>query len=517
MECAPCRLCSRSFLVEVVVLLFHVCMSLVEPAVKIHIYETLCRTLNFTSCSSLPVNAELEDAVQSAAARWVVYAKLTRYLPALVLCLFCGAWSDNIGRKVPMLFPLVGTLLSTLVYLISYADGVDALVTVVAGTLVAGLCGDVGVMTMAVYSYVVDVTEKEERTRRLGRLVAMIYFGQFVGSLLVAVLVQVASVHSIFVTAATVCCLNIVAVVTLLQESLPETTRTVVVCRPEYVAQTVRVVARRRPGSQRSHVLLIVAAIVLNQACLAGEVDVTMFFVRHRPLQWTSAYYSYYVAGGYLFSSVGAVVLLPLLASRYRIDDFSIMMAALGFKVVQVTWTSFAIETWMVYGGLPFMTVSATLVPALKSSLSKLLQEREIGKIFGLSSFGETLCTFLGAMVYPNIYAVTVHWFNGLSFIVEALVYVVIFGVVLWLSADAAAAYGSPAAGGTGVAAAPDDDAADGIVAIADDDERLDLASNPDDSAIRGGGGEDDYAYDTPSAKQAERAGAPVRPQKAAA
>lgn len=86
-------------------MLYHICYAMIEPSVKVHIYETLCSVGNYTTdCSSL-VNTEkssieLEDAIQKYAANSLVYLKLMRSLPALLIIMFCGAWSDDIGRKV---------------------------------------------------------------------------------------------------------------------------------------------------------------------------------------------------------------------------------------------------------------------------------------------------------------------------------------------------------------------------------------------------------------------------------
>lgn len=91
---------TRSLWVEVIFLLYHICYSMVEPCIRMHIYETLCQAGNFTGCHNLTRDIELEDAVQKYAAKSILIMKLIRSLPALLIIMFCGAWSDNTGRKV---------------------------------------------------------------------------------------------------------------------------------------------------------------------------------------------------------------------------------------------------------------------------------------------------------------------------------------------------------------------------------------------------------------------------------
>lgn len=123
--------------------------------------------------------------------------------------------------------------------------------------------------------------------------------------------------------------------------------------------------------------------------------------------------------------------------------DASLAMAAVAFKVVQVIWASFSIEDWMVYLAIPLMVVSSMLVPALKSLLSKLISEDEIGKIFGLAAFGETLSGLLGAFMFTAVYGASVHTWKGIAFILEAAVNIGVFGVILWMAGNIAKNYKS--------------------------------------------------------------------------
>lgn len=97
-------MCTRSIWVEIITMLYHICYAMVEPSIKIHIYETLCETGNFTSdCSELNSadnTIVLEDSIQKYAANSLVLMKCMRSIPALLIIIFCGAWSDDIGRKV---------------------------------------------------------------------------------------------------------------------------------------------------------------------------------------------------------------------------------------------------------------------------------------------------------------------------------------------------------------------------------------------------------------------------------
>lgn len=65
---------------------------------------------------------------------------------------------------------------------------------------------------------------------------------------------------------------------------------------------TWQVITKPRAHKKRMYIILILTCIALHQACLWGEFDITMLYVRHGPLWWNSAQYGYYLAGGYLAS-----------------------------------------------------------------------------------------------------------------------------------------------------------------------------------------------------------------------
>jgi len=110
---------------EVVFLLFKVGEALLEPSVRLYITEGVCRQMftfhneSSTKCSHLSEYPDQEDDVQSTAASYLMYYKLIINLPAVLLLLFCGAWSDRVGRKLPVILSAFGTVIAVIFFMIS--------------------------------------------------------------------------------------------------------------------------------------------------------------------------------------------------------------------------------------------------------------------------------------------------------------------------------------------------------------------------------------------------------------
>ena len=76
----------------------------------------------------------------------------------------------------------------------------------------------------------------------------------------------------------------------------------IILVRPSYLMETWQVIAKPREERKRLFIILILACIALHQACLWGEFDITMLYVRHKPLWWDPYKYAYYLAGGFFAS-----------------------------------------------------------------------------------------------------------------------------------------------------------------------------------------------------------------------
>lgn len=84
--------------------------------------------------------------------------KVLLNFPAIAVGLFCGAWSDVIGRRVPVFMTLAASLIAVTMYLISLIPSgsmgqQSALGLILAGAAVRGSVGKSAVITMALYRF----------------------------------------------------------------------------------------------------------------------------------------------------------------------------------------------------------------------------------------------------------------------------------------------------------------------------------------------------------------------------
>jgi len=144
---------------EIVFFLFKIGEALLEPSVRLYITEGVCRQMlafhneSRIKCSHLGDHPDTEDDVQSTAADYLLYYKLIINMPAVLLLLFCGAWSDRVGRKLPVILSSFGTVVAVIFFMISRVTVKWTLFMglVFAGAAVRGAFGKSTVMTMAMH------------------------------------------------------------------------------------------------------------------------------------------------------------------------------------------------------------------------------------------------------------------------------------------------------------------------------------------------------------------------------
>ena len=143
-------------------------------------YRKVCLdSFNVTVCDELTndTNSDAEDATQKMTSQWRFYETVCHIIPALVLTFVFGSWSDKVSRRIPLFLPMIGSLISSINYLLNVIFPGGPLWVLLIGQLVLGFFGGTMTGLMGAFSYLVDVCPKEQRTFRIGIVEAMLYLG----------------------------------------------------------------------------------------------------------------------------------------------------------------------------------------------------------------------------------------------------------------------------------------------------------------------------------------------------
>ncbi len=442
----PVRFLS-TFAPDIILLIFRISESMLEPSVVMYMYHSIClrEYHDDTTCKNLRLHPEEEDRVQEISSNYIVWYRFLWNFPALFLAPFCGAWTDRVGRKFSVVWPCLGTALAVLAYLLSTLNPVTLFPMALCGALLRGTFGGTAIVLMGVQSYVSDISSDDGRTSRLGILLAMNYFGNVIGFSVMGVILSTYGFETVFCVVLTLQCVCIIAALFFLHDSRNlsvqcKEEKPTFLFSTEHVKDSFNVLFRRRENRGRCHLWLLLLTVIINQIGREGEGDILLLYVSRRPLNWNRSLYGFLAATDFACMGLLVCMLLPFLSYKLKVNDTMLAIYGILAKMFRLLLLAFAHSTWMVFVAVIGGTPIAIAISAVKSLMSKTVGRDEIGKVFSMISFGETLSSLVGAVAFNELYAAVSSFFPGLPFLLNSLLYIIILLILSILAREIRAA-----------------------------------------------------------------------------
>ncbi|XP_076464411.1 proton-coupled folate transporter-like [Babylonia areolata] len=444
-RCGPVHFNLRDITVEPVLFLYMFAVNVVLPTLQALAYFKVCiQRYNASFCQQLrnvtfqQEHSEENDYVQSTTSHWILLANVAMTIPAcFTVMLFLGSFGDKVGRKFPVVLPILGAVAQSLASLLNAVFPYAPLGFLLIGPLLSGMCGGIIAALMAVFSYITHVAPPETKTTRIGILESMIFLAGTLGVFTSGVMLDGTSFTFVFGFSAGLQCLALVYVVVWLEDVRPPEP---VVLRSmcgrwawESLKEVMQFVRRPRAPRVRLTILLLVLSIDLILLCTVGELDILLLFLRREPLAWSQTLFGYFKGLENLLRGLVLMVALPLLKRKLRVRDTSLVLGGLVSKVAGLVLLGLATHTWMVFcAGVVSMGQGLPSV-GIRSMSSSLVKRDEQGRLFSVVAASESVVAVLAALLFNTVYPESLHFFPGFSFIMAAIISLAAFFIVLYL------------------------------------------------------------------------------------
>ena len=440
-----------SFIVVQIIFLVHK-IGRFDNIGRLFIYHAQCVNYlsNATMCDNIEDYSDEEDRVQVSSARYIMYFVLLYQLPTSLVGLFCGAWSDKVGRKWPALTSPVGALITFMCFALSTAvhGGQIYVPLILIGAAQYGLLGDS--TAVALTSYVTDTSEQAERTSKISKLTSMSLFGTFVGSLLFGALLEIWSFTNIFYVLIAINGFCVLFTLVFMKNSHPPAADSVDDDAPvvkestssrfpfhwNNLVNSVRIITKPRDNKGRSHLLVFFTIIMISQACKSGEMNTLVLFTQASPINMDKSWYGYLMAMNFACLGLSLYFLVPLLVQLFNLSDIALVILGSIMGIIRLLIMSFSIKSWMLYLAVLVGSPSVMIFTASKSIITKIVGADEVGKTFSLLYICEISCDLLGTLIFTNIYAATFSFYRGMAFVCMLIMHIVIFLVLIFLTKD---------------------------------------------------------------------------------
>uniref|UniRef100_S4PBU9 Adenylate cyclase n=1 Tax=Pararge aegeria TaxID=116150 RepID=S4PBU9_9NEOP len=326
-----------------------------------------------------------------------------------------------------MVLPILGKLISVFGIILStvFFLQVGLNETALIEGLPPALAGGRVSMTMAVYSYVTDITSDSERTFRLGIITAILTLSRPIGLALSGIMTNRFGYYGVFTVACIFYLTGFVYIVLRLKEKKkkkienekPETVFSMFSAKD--FAATVNVAFKPREGSRRLQIILVMIAYMFIVGPVLGEAQMTYWFTRYK-FKFTEVDYSLFLTYSVLVGSIGSFITIYLLSKRWKIEDSIIGIVACISRVAASVVYALAPSRTVYFLGPVLDMFSSAGATSLRSIASKLVKADEVGKTSSLISISEALVPVIYSPVYSKVYLSTLSTFSGAFYLISA-------------------------------------------------------------------------------------------------
>ncbi|OAD54240.1 Proton-coupled folate transporter, partial [Eufriesea mexicana] len=119
-------------------------------------------------CSNLNKNESIKAEVQVTVSNFHQWNNIAGHVAPIILALFFGNWSDRRGRKLPLIFGLLGKFIySFMIVINSMMDTWNLNTVIYTASLPMGMLGGDVAIFGSCFSYISDITSVQQRTLRI--------------------------------------------------------------------------------------------------------------------------------------------------------------------------------------------------------------------------------------------------------------------------------------------------------------------------------------------------------------
>ncbi|OQR80013.1 proton-coupled folate transporter-like [Tropilaelaps mercedesae] len=419
------------FVVEPVLFLTFMSMYMEVSLVQQLITRKVCLR-EFIDCEH--TNSTLQN---HAASPYITAYNAELSLLTLFVALWFGSWADKYGRRRMMILPSIGSILSTLNFIVaSYFIKESPIMVMVSAGVIGCSTGTLGVSATC-FGLVSDVTSAERRSTRVAVMEAMIFTGGALGFYIVGFMVPRAGFIATFSLELSIHLIILLYIIIVIRE--PERIRqhelsTTSVMSLHHVLSMARTITRPRENNYRSTLILLLFTSLMLSYGMASTTYIMQMFLKEPPLAWDSSHYSYY--HGLLIAVQGCAIVigLPICLRFFRMKDSTSGLLGALSRLVGLMWLAISKQSWMVYLSVVLLSMSEFVMPSVRSIISKIVGSNEKAQLFAFMSALQSFAFLTGSFLFTGLYNVTSkNLFPGFGFALAGSLQVIPVATFIYL------------------------------------------------------------------------------------
>jgi len=427
------KLCFNKISVEPVTFCYACALILHAPLIQQYVYQRISEDHGFVTrlgedVSSCGVSEETLEAeshgirkdVQSLTSYMHLGVILSASLPSLFMALLLGSWSDKVGRRIVIFLPVVGGILDSTCILITMFLRAP-LYFLFIGSFMNGLCGFFTTMVLAVFSYIADITDENDRALRLGVLEAVAFTSGMLSHMTSGWWIRHLGFKAPYIFILALHLTSLLYIVFILPESKPDVDKRKLkdLFSPMHITKVFKIFHRTdKKQKWQLYGLVLTSAFMMISSIGFGSVIV--LYTLDIPFCFSPIIIGYFLADCMFMQALGAIFALVILQKFLseimltQLGIVSIISSLVMIAVITKKWQMFIVPIVGCFGGV--------CMPVIRAKMSKLVNKDEQGALFSAVATLETICTLLGAALFNSLYPYSVKHLNfkGFCFVIMA-------------------------------------------------------------------------------------------------
>lgn len=297
---------------------------------------------------------ELQNYVQSQAAELNMILNVSSALPAVLAVLYFGAISDRVGRKIPLILPIIGQLIKCTIYVLTLYFRLPLKLLILASVL-EGLFGGLTTIMMSGMAYITDICEKTNRTFRITVLEVACGLSAALAQVLLGYAITYLGFLYPFYIIMGVHAINLLYVIFFVPE-MRFAKKANKLVSPKHILRTFRLYTVDDGTGRRLKRLLCLGALTFCSMTVSGRWDPLTLFQLNSPLCFTSVLIGLNSAWIALSSQGGQIASVGLLYSRLHDVGLAILGCLSG--IAYFILLAFTKSTAMMFASKIFIIFS---------------------------------------------------------------------------------------------------------------------------------------------------------------
>ncbi|XP_050793319.1 solute carrier family 46 member 3 [Gopherus flavomarginatus] len=436
----------KVLLVEPVIIIYTFAAFLTVPLIQQYIYRrlweegsnsSLIENNNTTYCELNKSNPTYikQKEVQEKASLFLMQLDLTGAVPSILIAIVLVADGDRHGRKKSLVLPSVGAFIAN-VFLGALSYFSLSLSILFAVAFFGSLFGSLATFLGGAFAFVADLcNEEKQKTIRIALVDMILGLVSGLAGLTSGYFIRGLGFPWTFVVASLLHFINIFYITFCLEDTVrvPEFQQHASVSCTEGLKETfsgVYMLFKTSTCKKRTLIIVLLFTFMMYFFTWMGGSSLFTLYELDEPLCWNELYVGY---GAAAFTSVSLTSFLGVYVFSRCLRDIYIVFIGIFSCIGGMVMAAFAKTTLLMF----LVRVPSLLcfmpIPVLRSMLSKVVLASEQGAVFACIACLEVVTSAISVAVFNSLYAATVAWFPGFSFLLSAGLCIIPLGFMCWL------------------------------------------------------------------------------------